>query len=325
MEHTRRRFIGATSIAFVIGAPLAARAQEYPNKPLRLVIPYPGGGGTDVVGRLLADKLRVRLGQPIIVDNRPGAATIVGANFVAKAPPDGYTIMVHTSAFTSSPALVKAMPYDTMKDIAPIGSLAKLLICLAMDPSLPVQTFPELVAYMKANPGKLNYASSGIGSSNHLAMESLLRAAGITATHVPYKGAGAVYPDLMSGRVHLLLDQLVTAATYVRSGKLRAVALTSSARSNLWPGMPTVAETVPGYSYEPWIAVFGPGGLPAPIVGRLNREINSILTDDPDVRQRMDQLSLEAQPGSPEQLADIVRKDLVMWRETAKAAGVEPE
>jgi tripartite-type tricarboxylate transporter receptor subunit TctC len=321
----RRIVIGLLACSALCWGSAFGQAAPYPSKPIKLVVPYGAGGGTDQIARLVADKLRVRLGQPIIVDNKPGVGTVIGSDYAARQPADGYTLLLTTSGLTSAPSMMAKLPFDPVKDFTPIAPLAIMLISLSANNAVPASNVPELVAYMKANPGKVNYASYGVATTNNLAMALFNQRAGVISTHVPYKAGAQALPDLVSGQVQLIFDSMQTSGPLIKAGKLKALAIASSRRSPLAPGLPTVAEAgLPGFEFEPWFGILGPAGMPREIVERLNREITSIV-HEADVQETMRLQYLTPLPGSPEQMRDIVRKDVAYWAAAAQAAGVKPE
>lgn len=298
---------------------------DYPNRPIRLVVPYGAGGGTDQIARLVSNKLGARLGQPVVVENKPGAGTVLGSDFVAKLPPDGYTLLLTTSGLTSAPSMIAKLPFDPVKDFTPIAPLAIMLISLTASNSVPANTVPELITWMKANPNKLNYASYGVATTNNLVMALFNQRAGVQSVHVPYKAGVQALPDLVTGEVHLMFDSMQSSGPLIKAGKLKTLALATSKRSPLMPDMPTVAEAgLPGFEFEPWFGILGPAGMPAPIVERLNREINAVMRE-PEVLDVMKLQYLTPLPGSAVDMRELVRKDMGYWAHAAKVAGVNPE
>ena len=319
-----RRKLLALAAAATLCAPAFAQG-DYPSKPIRLVVPYGAGGGTDQIARLLSTKLAARLGQPVVVDNKPGAGTVLGSDFVAKQPADGYTLLLTTSGLTSAPSMIARLPFDPAKDFTPIAPLAIMLISLSANNDVPAKDVRELIAYMKANPNKLNYASYGVATTNNLVMSLFNQRAGVQSLHVPYKAGAQALPDLVSGQVHLMFDSMQTSGPLIKAGKLKSLALATSRRSALMPNMPTVAEAgLPGFEFEPWFGVLGPAGLPAAIVERLNRELNAALRDA-EVQEAMRVQYLTPIPGTASEFAELVRRDLAYWADAARVANVRPE
>ncbi len=322
------RVVGVALAAFaVVCAHRAALAQgaDYPNRPVKIVVPYGAGGGTDQIARLLAEKLRDRLGQPVLVDNKPGAGTVLGSEIVAKAPPDGYTLLLTTSGLTSAPAMLARVPFDPVRDFTPIAPLAVMLISLSANNDVPASNVQQLIAYMKANPGKLNYGSYGVATTNNLVMAMFSKRAGVQAVHVPYKAGAQMLPDLVAGQVQLTFDSMQTSGPLVKAGKLKTLAVASSKRWPQMPEVPTLSESgLPGFLFEPWFGVLGPAGMPPAVVARLNREITSAL-NEPAVLEALKVQYLTPTPGTPEAFGETVRKDMAYWAGAAQSAGVKPE
>ncbi len=311
--------------ALLLGAGLvagAAMAQGYPSKPLRMVVPFPPGGSADILGRSVGQKLGERLGQPVVIDNRPGAGASIGAKAVAEAPADGYTLLLGTvSSHAMSPA-TNTVGYDPVKDFTPIAEIASIPFVVLVHPGVPVKNIAELVALAKSKPGQVTYASAGSGTSNHLAGELLGMAAGIKMLHVPYKGSAPALNDLLGGQVNAMFDLQLTAMPQIKSGKVRALAMTGAKRSALLPELPTVREAgVPGYEVTAWFGFFGPAGVPKPIVDRLNAELNAIMKL-PDIRAKFAELGVETESGSAEEFAGFVRGEAGKWAAVIKAAGI---
>ena len=300
-----------------------AFAQGYPAKPLKMIIPYPPGGGNDTLGRLFAAKLGDRLGQPVVVENRPGAGTIIGTEAAAKSPPDGYTILLSSIATHAlSPNLYSKVPYDPVRDFAPITLLGIAPTVLVVPADLPAKDLAELVAAAKAKPGGLAYASGGNGTPPHINGEVFKSVAGVDLLHVPYKGGGPALVDLMAGRVQVMLDTAASAMPHVRSGKLRALAITGDKRSPEYPDIPTFAEAgLPGYDTNAWYSMHAPAGTPPEVVRRLNAELVASLKD-PDVQARFKQLTTEPVGNTPEEFAAFVKAELDKYARVIKSAGI---
>ncbi|MCE2948511.1 MAG: Bug family tripartite tricarboxylate transporter substrate binding protein [bacterium] len=315
----------AASLALVIACSSAA-AQDFPNRPVRMVVPFGAGGVSDIIGRTLASRMQEGLGQPIIVDNRGGAGGSIGSDIVAKAQPDGHTILLGSNGTHAIvPYLYKNLRYDPIKDFTPVAMIAITPTVLAVNPELPVKSVKELIAYARAKPGALSFGSSGIGSTSHLAGEMLGALGGVTLTHVPYKNASAAYPDVFAGRVPMIFDSVVSMTQHLKAGKLRPLAVTTPKRVATLPDLPTMAEAgLPGYAITLWIAMFGPGGMPPAITTRLNKEINRVLTL-PEVRDQMAAQGSEVTPGAPADLLAAVKVDLKRMGEIVKAAKIQPE
>ena len=318
------RRLAAAAIA--IAATLPATAQtNYPARPVRLVVPYAPGAAADQLARGVGERLTQGLGQTIVVENRGGAGGTLGADNVAKSAPDGYTIVLGTDASQATNVfLAKKFPYDPVKSFTPIAPAAVNHIVLVVHPSLPVKSVAELIAYAKANPKKLSYGSSGTGSAHHLAGELLNEKAGIDMVHIPYKGGGPAMTDLIGGSIPVLFASVATARPHIDSGKIRVLAVVEDKRFPAMPNVPTVGETVPGYAISSWFAFFGPAGLPAPVVARLNAEINKALAQ-PAFREALEKAGMSATGGMPEDLAALVKVELAQREKLVKAAGIEPE
>jgi len=302
-------------LCLVLGAATAAQAQTYPSKPIRLVLPYGPGGIVDYVGRTLAQKLTEGIGQPVVAENRPGAGGILGTDTVARAAPDGYTLVLMDPAIVINPTLQADVPYDLFKNLQTVSIVSSSPEVLVVSPALPVKTFPELVAYGKANPGKLNFASAGIGTTPHLAGEMFKLRTGIDATHVPYKGIGASYTDMMSGKVQMAFSSIAGALPFTSDNRVRALATTGLKRSSVYPDLPTVAEAgLPGFEVDLWLAVFAPASLPAPVLSRLNAELKKAL-EAPDLKVALAKVGVEPRGTSPEEGAQFVRADFDKWKE----------
>jgi tripartite-type tricarboxylate transporter receptor subunit TctC len=315
-------------IAFFLAAFLcvsSALGQSYPSRPIRIVVPYPPGGFNDTLGRTLAAKFTEAWGQPAVVENKPGANTVIGTDYVAKSPPDGYTLLVVAFPFAVTPSLLKNMPYDTVKDFAPIAWAAVSPNALVVNPSLPVKTVAELVALAKAKPGTLSYASTGNGSSNHISMELFKSLAGVDIVHIPYKGSGPAVTDLLGGQVQLMFDNAPNVMPQVKAGKLRALGMSGAKRSSFAPDIPTIAESgVPGYEVAVWFGLVAPAATPREVVMKLNAEVLRILAM-PDVRERFQSQGVEPVGSTPEQFGEHIRGQMVKWAKVVKDAGVQAE
>src|SRR5687767_5223305 len=301
-----------------------ALAQGYPAKPVRVIVPYPPGGGNDTLGRLFAAKLGERLGQPFVVENRPGAGTMIGTEAAAKSAPDGYTILLSSIATHAlSPNLYSRVPYDPIKDFAPITLLGIAPTVLVVNSDLPAKNLQELIALAKSKPGQFAYASGGNGTPPHINAEVFKSLAGVDLLHVAYKGGGPALVDLIAGRVHVMLDTAASAMPHVRSGKLRALALSAPRRSAEYPELPTFAEAgLPRYDTNAWYSMHAPAGTPPEIVRRLDGELVAILRD-PDVLGRFKQLSTDPVGNSPEEFAAFIRAELDKYARVIKAAGIK--
>lgn len=300
--------------------------QDYPNRPIRMIVPYPPGGPTDIMGRLTSEVLSKRLNQNVVVDNRGGAATVIGAEMAARSPADGYTVLVSSeTTFAVTPALRDKLPYDPQRDFAPVAQLTTQPYVLAVSPSLPVSSVAQLVSHAKANPGKLTYGSAGTGSANHLAGEMFRHVAGIDAVHVPYKGNGPAIVDLIGGQIAYMLGSISSLYPHASAKKLRLLAVASPKRSASAPEIPTFTEGgLPGYQVSGWNCIVAPRGTPAAIVKRLNAEVVTGFRQ-PDVLERLRKQSIEPVAGTPEQLAAFMKSELERYRKLIKAVGLTVE
>ncbi|VTU16310.1 Argininosuccinate lyase [Variovorax sp. SRS16] len=305
------------------GLALAAHAQgAYPNHPVVMVVPYPAGGSADILARTVGQKLGERLGQPVVIENRGGAGTAIGARYAAGAAPDGYTLLMGTvSSQAINPAMNK-VGYDPIKDFTAVAPVASIPFVLVANPSLAANSIADVIAMAKAKPGELSYASAGPGTSNHLAGELLASAAQIQLLHVPYKGSAPALNDVLAGQVPLMFDLQATAAPFVRAGKLKALAVTGKTRSSAMPNVPTAIESgLPGYEVTAWFGVFAPAGLPTAIRDRLNADITAVIKT-PDMQKRLHDLGAEPDYGSAEAFADFGRSEVVKWAGVIKKAGL---
>jgi tripartite-type tricarboxylate transporter receptor subunit TctC len=304
-----------------------APAQDaFPSKPVRFVVAFATGGVSDIVGRVVAQKWTETLGQQVVVENRAGAGGTIGTEYVAKSAPDGYTIVLSSpTQLAIAPALRKNVPYDPLKDFTPIGGIAFTPNILTINTALPFQNLGDLVAYAKANPGKLSFASAGLGSGAHIAGELFNHMAGVSILHVPYKGTGPAIADVMGGRVEILYGGVATLRSYVGSGKMRVLGVTSAKRSPGMPEVPTIAESgLPGYETNTWNSVVAPRGTPRPVIERLNAAIAAVLAE-PDLRDRWSQQGIDADPGPPERLAAHIKAEIARFTGLVKATGLKLE
>ena len=311
--------------ALILAVPTFAQ-ETYPSRPIRLVVPYAPGGVSDITGRIVAQKMTELLGQPMVVENRAGAGGMLGTGAVAKSPPDGYTIVLSSlSAYAIGPKLVKQPLYDPVADFTPIAAVALSPTILTINTALPFQSLKELIAYGKANPGKLSYGSSGIGSVAHISAEMLRASTGIELVHIPYKSAALAYPDMISGNVSMVFDALPSAIQHIKSGKARPLAMMSDRRASLVPEVPTFAEAgYPEATLRLWVGLHGPAGLPAPIVQKLN-ETAARAVAAPDVRERFTAVGADAYSVSPREFAEMVRADVERLGKMMASAGIKGE
>ena len=319
------------SLALLLSLGVAASgawAQTWPTaKPIRLVIPFPAGGATDIIGRQVAQKLSVALGQQVVVDNKPGAGGAIGSDIVAKAPADGYTLLMATSSTHSiGPVLNPKMPYDAVKDFAPVAHIANAPSVLVVGQNFPANTARELIDLVKRNPGRYNFGSSGIGTYPHLSAEMFKwRAGGLFVVHIPYRGTGLVITDLVAGQIAFLMDSIVSAQTHIRSGKVKPLAVSGTKRSATLPNVPTLKEVgVPGMEFGNWFGMFAPAGTAPEVVARLNRELNAMLKAS-DFVEGLDKVGAEPAGGTPEQFAKTYRDESEGWKALIQRAGIKPE
>ena len=312
----KRRTLTLTTTALLIAAlaPLSAFAQAYPNKPIRLIVPFPAGGATDILARALSQKLGEKIGQTVVVENRPGAGGTIGADAASKSIADGYTLLLATSSTHSiGPATNPKIPYNAETDFTPISYVASSPNVVVVPNTLPVKTMREFIDYARKNPGKLNYASSGNGTIVHLTTEYFKAESGTFILHIPYRGTALAIPDLVSGKVDVLFDSFVTGMPHVRDGKLRALAVTTAKRSALAPDMPTVSEVLPGFESVTWFGLYGPKGMAAELTARVNQAVNAALADA-DVKERFARLGAEPAGGTPQAFAAMVKSDNTKWK-----------
>lgn len=328
MSHPRRLFaLLGLSLTLACSAFNSAQAQDaYPNKPIKVVVPFPAGGATDILTRAITEKLAVRIGQSVIIENRPGAGANIGAAAVAKAPPDGYTILMGSiGSHSISVTYHKDPGYSFKKDLMPISSAGSLSNIVVIGNDVPAKNLQELVAYAKANPGKLTCGSSGTGGLIHLTCEMFKIAAGIDVLHVPYKGTSLLMPDLISGRVTMALDTLPPYMPMLKDGRVRALAITTATRSSLVPDLPTIAESgYPGFESVAVYGFFAPTGTPAAIIKKLNADINAVLLD-PDLKDKLLKVGIEVEGSTPEALAAFVDKEIAKWAAVIKAGNIKSE
>jgi tripartite-type tricarboxylate transporter receptor subunit TctC len=301
-----------------------AAAQSYPSRPVKIVVPATPGGAIDLIARTLAEKLTASLGQPVVVENKPGASNNLGTDFVAKSLPDGYTLVIVASSHATNKHLFKQMPFDPIRDFEPVVYTHVVPLLLAVHPSVQAKTVPERVGWIKANPDKAIYASSGPGSSLHMAAELFMSMTGTKMQHVPYKGSSAAHPDLLAGRTAMIFDTITAVRGHVKSGAVRGIAVTTAKRSSAMPELPTIAESLPGYDASTWGGILAPAGTPRDAVLKLNASINAALKLE-DVRSRLMGAGIEIQGGTPEAFAEVIRIEVDKWGRIVKAAGIQPE
>jgi tripartite-type tricarboxylate transporter receptor subunit TctC len=301
-----------------------AEAQTYPSRTVRIVVPATPGGAIDLIARTLAEKMTTSLGQAVVVENKPGASNNLGTDFIAKSPPDGYNLVIVASSHATNKWLFKQMPFDPIKDFEPVVYTHVVPLLLAVHPSVGAKTVAELVGWIKANPDKAIYASSGPGSSLHMAAELFMSMTKTRMQHVPYKGSSAAHPDLLAGRTAMIFDTVTAIRGHVKSGAVRGIAVTTVKRSSAMPELPTIAESLPGYDASTWGGILAPAGTPKDVVARLNSSINAALKME-DVRSRLMGAGIEIQGGTPEAFAEVIRIEVDKWGRIVKEAGIQPE
>ena len=304
----RNTFLRVALASLALSAFGSCFAQNYPTRSVRVIIPFPPGGTLDTLGRAVAQKLSEQMGQPFVVENKPGGNGTIGADAVAKAPADGYTLLFNASTFTTAPMTMKQVPYSVVKDFAPVALVAKAPLSVAINKNLPITDVKSLISYAKANPGKMTFAVGSIGSAGHLSTELLKRSGGMEYTVVPYKGTAPAFQDLIGGQIDGFIDPILGSLQYHKSGMLRVIAVTSAARTPNLPDVPTVSETIPGYEFYSWYGLWGPAKLPADIKTRLNEEVNKALS--PDVREKFTQQGLLINGGSVEDFVKFQTNDM---------------
>jgi len=321
MTNTFKLGLACAALAGLVSAAAAGAAETYPAKPIRFIVPAAAGGPTEIVTRLLAEKMSDSMGVPVVVEAKPGAGGNIGADAVAKAAPDGYTVLMGTiGTHAINQTLYRSLPFDPIKDFAPVTQVVSYPLMVVCNPKLPVRNVAELIAYAKAHPGALNRASGGSGTSMHMSGELFNEMAGISMQHIPYKGSLPALTDVMGGQADLAFDSMVVALPLVKAGKLRALAVTGPQRSPAAPDVPAIAETVPGYAMTSWIGVFAPAGTPRPIVDRLQREIAKALTD-PKIKEQLVSQAADPVGSTPDDFARFVREETRKWAPIVKASG----
>jgi tripartite-type tricarboxylate transporter receptor subunit TctC len=325
LEISRQRFLKL--IASAVALPTFARiatGQNYPSRPIRIIVGFPPGGAADVTARLIGQWLSERLGQPFIVENRPGAGTNIGTEAVAKSPADGYTLLLVSVANTVNASLYESLNFDFIRDITPVAGLVRGPLVMEVNPSVPATTVPEFIAYAKANPGMINIASAGIGTPGHMASELFQLLTDLDLLDVPYRGGAPALTDLLAGQVHVMFDNLPTSLEYIRAGKLRALAVSTITRSDTLPDLPTVSEFVPGYEISSWFGIGAPRNTPRQVVDKLNAEINAGLTT-PKLKAQLMDLGSSPLIGSPADFGSLIVKETEKWRKVIRAAKIKPE
>jgi tripartite-type tricarboxylate transporter receptor subunit TctC len=325
MKLQRRQFLQFAAGAAVLPAVSSlAQAQTYPSRPIRLIIGYPPGGSADITARLTGQFLTERLGQPVVIESRPGAATNLATEAVVRAAPDGYTLLLVAPANAINATLYDKLNFNFLQDIVPVAGIIRFSNVVVVNPSLPIKSIPELIAYAKANPGKLNMASSGAGSTIHMSGELFKMLTGINMVHVPYRGGAPALTDLMGGQVQVMFDNIPTSAGHIKAGKLRGLAVTSAEPSELLPDLPTVAQFLPGYEASAWYGLGAPKGTPKEIVDTINKAMNAVLAD-PKAQARFKELGATLLPGSPADFGRLMVDETEKWGKVVKFAGIKGE
>jgi tripartite-type tricarboxylate transporter receptor subunit TctC len=321
----RRRFLHLAAGAAAL--PTASRfawAQAYPSRPVRLIIGYPPGGSADITARLTGQWLSERLGQPVVIESRPGAATNLATEAVVRASPDGYTLLLVAPANAINATLYDKLNFDFLRDIVPVAGIIRFPNVVVVNPSLPIKTIPELIAYAKANPGKLNMASSGNGSTIHMSGELFKMLTGINMVHVPYRGGAPALTDLIAGQVHVMFDNIPTSAEHIKAGRLRGLAVTSAARSEVLPDLPTVSDFLPGYEASAWYGLGVPKNTPDEVIDKINKGMNAVLAD-PKSQARFAELGASLLPGSPADFSRLVADETEKWGKVVRFSGAKPD
>jgi len=325
MKFPRRQFLHmAASVAALPFLPRIARAQAYPSRPVRIVAGFAAGGGVDITARLIGQWLSDRLGQSFVVENRTGAGGNIGTEVVVNSPPDGYTLLLSTVPNAVNATLYDKLSFNFIRDIAPVGNIIRVPMAILVHPSLPVKTVPELIAYAKANPGKVNMASAGTGSAPHMAGELFKFMAGVNMVHVPYRGQGPAVADLLGGQVHVMFATTPGTAEFIKKGQLNALAVTSATKAEVFSELPHAGNFVPGYEASQWYGMSAPKAVPAEIITRLNSEINTALAD-PATRKKFTDIGGEPMPGTPAEFGKFIAEETEKWGKVVKFAGLKPE
>jgi tripartite-type tricarboxylate transporter receptor subunit TctC len=322
MNLLRRRFLYLAGAA--VAAPAVAWSQSYPARPIHMVVGFAAGGGADIMARLIGQALSERLGQQIVVDNRPGAGTNIATEVVAKASPDGYTLLLANSPNAINATLYDNLSFDFVRDVAPVASIGRVPLVMVVNPALPATSVLEFIAYAKANPGKVNMGSGGNGAPDHMSGELFKAMAGVGILHVPYRGVAPAIADLLGGQVQVIFGTMPAVIALIKAGKLRALAVTTATRSEALPEVPTIAEFVPGYEASQWYGIGAPKGTPAEAIERLNRETNAVLAD-PKMKARLAELGAAPLTGSPGDFGKMIVEETAKWAKVVKLSGAKPD
>jgi tripartite-type tricarboxylate transporter receptor subunit TctC len=324
MNLIRRRFLTLALTGAVMAAPAVAFAQSYPARPVHMVVGFAAGGGADIMARLIGQGLSERLGQQIVVDNRPGAGTNIATEVVAKAAPDGYTLLLANSPNAINATLYDNLSFDFVRDIVPVASIGRVPLVMVVNPDLPAKTIPEFIAYAKANPGKVNMGSGGNGAPDQMSGELFKAMAGVGILHVPYRGVAPAIADLLGGQVQVIFGTMPAVIALIKSGRLRALGVTTATRSDELPDVPSIGEFVPGYEASQWYGIGAPKGTPTEVIERLNRETNAVLAD-PKMKARLAELGASALAGTPADFGKLIVDETAKWAKVVKVSGVKPD
>lgn len=316
------KIFGALLVGTAMMTSSAMAADNFPSRPVTMVLPFAAGGATDTLARMLSERLTDKMGQPFIVENKPGAGTMLASDYVARAKPDGYTMLMAASSLSIAPSIYSKVNYDAIKDFAPITQVASVIHILEVNPELPVNNVQELIDYLKANPGKINYGSVGVGTSTHLEGEMFKSMTGVDMIDVPYKGSAPALTDLVAGRTQVMFDAWTSSKPFVESGKLRVLAVTTEKPSPSVPNVPSISDTVPGFAAMPWLGLVAPAGTPAPIVNKIYDNVVEVL-QEPAIQQKMQDLGLDIIGNTPEDFATFIAQDLQTWAKVVKDANIK--
>ena len=318
-----KKILAAVAVAAVAACGPASAESNYPSKPVTIVVPFSPGGATDIMARALSERMSLKLGQPVIVENKPGAGTVIASDYVARANPDGHTLLLAASSLGIAPSLYKKVNYDPIKDFTPISLIASVVHVLEVHPSVPANNVAELIAWLKANPSKGSYGSVGAGTSTHLESELFKTMSGANMEHVPYKGSAPALMDLVSGNINVMFDAYASSKPFINDKKVRLLAVTTGKRSKLLPDTPTAAESgLPGYEAMPWLGFLAPAGTPAPVVNKLHAALQDILKE-PAIQEKFDSLGLEIIGNRPDEFAAFLKNDIVKWTRVVKDSGAK--
>jgi len=319
-----RKLLSALTLGLGLVSAGAVHADTYPTKPVNIVIPFSPGGATDILGRMLAERLHAKLGQPFVVENKPGAGTMIASNYVARAKPDGYTLLLAASSLGIAPSVYSKVQYDPVKDFTPITLVASVVHVLGVNPDLPVSNIHELIAYLKKHPGEVSYGSVGVGTSTHLEAEQFKQMADVDMLEIPYKGSSPALTDLVAGRIHVMFDAWASTGAFAKDGKVKVLAVTTKEPSPSVPGMPPIADAVPGFAAMPWLGLLAPAGTPDDAVKTIYEAVAEILTEDATL-ERFKTLGLDIVGNTPAEFADFIKNDIETWGNVARTANIRIE